>query len=620
MAPHAILDYEDGRSGMLPLPIKPSAQNGSTQSPRAAPDSLKVVGVSDTNAAVVPDPIIEEQPLRPRFSPDDVVPHRQSTQTPFSRSVAAFSSAHMFKSKIALSRPVASRSFYDTHLSEEAKARKPSSLKGAMKYLKPGTISLCGGLPSSEYFPYEKISFNVPHAPDFSSTTTSLATAGKYDTNTGTSDYDLQVALNYGQCMGPPQLMRFLTEHTEIVHDMPYSDWEICLTQGSTSALDLSLRMLCQRGDSILTEEYSFSSAIESFIPMGIRPVGIKVDAEGLCPKNLDYVLSNWTDGAKLSAGKYDGARKPKILYTVPTGQNPTGATQGTQRRKDILAVCEKHDIFVLEDEPYYFLQMEKYVSQRSACDSEASASRSSSPDDLKTFLANLTPSYLHLDTSGRVLRMDSFSKTLAPGCRTGWVTGPANLVERFVRASGLSAQNPSGFSMIAIYKLLEEQWGHHGFLQWLQILRAEYSSRRDIIVEACEKYLPRDIVSWTPPMAGMFHWLQLDGSKHPLHRAGQAFCSSEAVHRALLETIEEQIFVTGTRHDVLIARGSWFRAEKGGHEAEKDRLNSATASPCTRDTTICFRMTFAAASPENIVQAVKRFGDALREEFLQQE
>lgn len=592
-----------------------------TQTQPLTKTKTHVEAVTDTSGVAFPDPVIQTEPTRPRFTYNDVIPHRQTSKAVMAKGVAPFSSAEMFKTSIAISRPKASKSYYESHLTAATKMRKPSSLKGAMKYFTPETISLCGGLPSSEYFPFEELSFNVNKSPLFSSDNVGTVRAGKNDIQDGTSQFDLSVALNYGQSMGPPQLMRFLTEHTEIVHAPPYSNWEIAMTQGSTSALDILFKMFCSSGDSLLTEEYSFSSAIETALPMGIIPVGIKMDAKGMCPKDLEHVLSNWSEGECFSQKKYGGAPRPKVMYIVPTGQNPTGATQDLQRRKDILAICEKYDVLILEDEPYYFLQMDDYVwkSQQNGHTSNGAHSEQAM-SDLSTFIDALVPSYLNLSTTGNVIRIDSFSKIIAPGSRCGWITAPAELVERFVRASETSAQNPSGFSMMALYKLLEEEWGHEGFLRWLQVLRREYSSRRDGIVSACEDHLPTDIVKFDAPMAGMFHWLRVDGSKHPMWLEKSGALETEAEKMALLLEIEEQIFQTAASKHVLIARGSWFRAEKDNQfEPISNGYANGVAEvpqPKTFKTFMYFRMTFAAAPQNKIEEAVKRFGDSLRIEY----
>ena len=116
-----------------------------------------------------------------------------------------------------------------------------------------------------------------------------------------------------------------------------------------------------------------------------------------------------------------------------------------------------------------------------------------------------LIPSYLSLDIDGRVLCMDSVSKVLAPGSRMGWVTASQHVNEKFIRQNNTSAQNPSGFSQVVIYKLLNHHWGHLGFFKQLEGIQAEYVWRRDTFAQAWIEFLPEDIASWKPPRAGMF-------------------------------------------------------------------------------------------------------------------
>ncbi|KIX01807.1 uncharacterized protein Z518_09534 [Rhinocladiella mackenziei CBS 650.93] len=544
----------------------------------------EVEAVTDTSSVVLSDPVLTKSETHPRFTVDHVLPHRQQSQPP-STAVAAFANATMFKSKGCLKKPKAKR--FDHRLTTESKSRQPSSLKGAMKYFRPETISLCGGLPSSDYFPFEQISAKLPLPPQFSEVDTAISgeifSSGKHDARDGKSLFDLSIALNYGQSMGPGALLRFITEHTEIVHNPPYSDWEICLSTGSTSALEISLRMFAERGHYVITEEYTFSSAIETVTPLGCKMLGIKMDADGMLPDDLDRVLSTWDESARR-------APKPFLVYTVPTGQNPTASTQPVQRRKDLYAVAEKHDLFILEDEPYYFLQMEPYVSGQTH-----NVSKPFKPVPVADFLSHLAPSYLSLDTSGRVLRLDSFSKIIAPGSRCGWVTGSPQVIERFIRHNEVSAQNPAGFTMTVLYNLLEENWGHKGFLEWLMYVRAEYTRRRDIIVNACESHLPSEVASWVPPKAGMFHWIKVDMTKHPLY---QAQSKSKGIDYATLLEIEDSVFLSAVDQGVLCAKGSWFRAQRGS------------------DTELFFRTTFAAAPAEKIIEAIRKLGVAMRTEF----
>ena len=370
--------------------------------------------------------------------------------------------------------------------------------QAAGKHLKkPGLISLGGGLPCAEYFPFQSIGMKIPTVPHFSEAEVRQygreVQIGKYDVlEKEDSVYDLSIALNYGQATGSAQLVRWVTEHTELVCNPPYADWRCCLTVGSTGALEQAYRMLLdrQRGDSMLTEEYSFSTALETVAPLGIKVFGVDIDEQGLLPESMDEILSNWDAGAR-------GARKPHTLYTVPSGQNPTGATQGEARRRAIYAVAQKHDVYIIEDEPYYFLQMQPYTGQ--------DAPDPPPPATVEEFLETLIPSLLSMDVDGRVLRMDSFSKVVVPGSRLGWITASEQMVERFIRHGEVANQGPSGISQVLIHKLLDEEWGHEGYLKWLINLRLEYTNRRNIILAACENYLPRNIVTWNPPAAGMF-------------------------------------------------------------------------------------------------------------------
>ncbi|KAI1123378.1 aromatic amino acid aminotransferase-like protein [Nemania abortiva] len=496
---------------------------------------------------------------------------------------AAYSDSDMFKSPQAHNQPKARR--WDHLLSPEAIARKPCVLKLAATYLKtPGILSLGGGLPSADNFPIESLSLQVPHPPLFDKASAEVpgsdATIGKHDMRDKDGVYDLSVALNYGQAVGSAQMLRWVTEHTELVFRPPYADWRCALSIGSTGALESALRLFCDRSrrDSILTEVYSFSTALETIAPMGIKCFGVGIDEQGLLPGDLDEILSNWDEDVR-------GARKPTVLYTVPSGQNPTGATMRAQRRKDVYDVCSKHDVYIFEDEPYYYLQMPPYDKANSAA--KPGAVDITSTQSTESFLQSLIPTMLSIDVDGRVLRMDSFSKVVVPGSRMGWVTGSEQVIERYIRHNECSSQGPAGFSQALMYKLLDETWGHEGYFRWLMHIRSEYTRRRDAILDACEAHLPKDVVSWTPPAAGMFLWLCVDHTRHP--HAGQ---------KTILE-LEEEIFESCLEGGVLACRGSWFRAERD-----------------VEPTGLFFRTTFAASSQADMDVAIQRFGKAIRASF----
>ncbi|KAI9879971.1 MAG: Aromatic/aminoadipate aminotransferase 1, partial [Pleopsidium flavum] len=461
----------------------------------APPTAIDVDGFIDTTSNIMSEPLTISG-----------VSARRAKAPKILGGIATYAASDMFKGPVVHGKPKAKR--WDYRLSAESTSRKGSSIKTAIKHLKkPGLISLGGGLPSSEYFPIESIDIKVPIPGHFSEQETKesgvILHTGKHDFAEGKGLY----ALNYGHAAGSVQLVRFVTEHTEvliprpyhyqlsltlhqIVHNPPYQDWGCTLTAGSTSALDMAFRTFTTRGEYIMSEEYTFATAVETAGPMGVKVIGIKMDEQGLLPSNMDDILTNWDEHAR-------GAKKPWLLYTVPSGQNPTGATQGRERRKQIYQVAQKHDIYILEDEPYFFLQMQPYTGPN-APDVPPPASH-------EEFIKALIPSLLSMDVDGRVMRMDSFSKVLSPGSRVGWITASEQIIERLLRHTEVSTQHPSGISQILLYKLLEEAWGHAGYLDWLINLRVQYTKRRDNICYACEMYLPKEIASWNPPAAGMF-------------------------------------------------------------------------------------------------------------------
>ncbi|KAF4837566.1 Aminotransferase swnA [Colletotrichum siamense] len=425
-------------------------------------------------------------------------------------------------------------------------ARMPSKLKAAAATLKTSSmISLGTGRPNPKYFPWDSlIAHGKRHQGDgaFGDDTTPASCSA------GDKDFDLSKALNYGDAAGHAQLIRFVTEHVDLIHKPQYEDWRTCLTCGTTSALDIVFRMFVKPGDSVLFESLTYPPTIEI--------------------AEAQKVLSNW-----------DEARGPKpfVLYTIPSGHNPTGVTQSTERREAIYEVAEKHDLLIIEDDPYFYLQLENGSS------TQLSAEK---------YLENLPTSYLSLDRSGRVIRLDSTSKILAPGLRIGWLTASAEIVRIFVANTEISSAFPAGPSQVMMYKLLAESWGHRGFFDWLSHISLEYSRRRDILVEACEKHLPPDVCDWNVPKFGMFLLVRLDVSKHPAVR------SSESLETDTILNIEDRIYKKSSVNGVLVTKGSWFAAKT-------ENVREAS-----------LRLTFVAAPEAALETAVEAFGRTVQGEF----
>lgn len=382
--------------------------------------------------------------------------------------------------------------------------------------------------------------------------------------------------MNYGYSAGCPQLVRFITEHVEMIHSPPYQDWESCLTCSTTSAIDILLRILCDRGDWVVMEQYTYPGTVEAAKNMGLRILSIAMDDQGILPTDLDQKLCHWDPKSK----------KPSVLYTIPSGQNPTGVTQSAVRRREVYKIAEKHDLLVIEDDPYCFIQL----GRRS--DPEDSQGSSLNPEQ---YLQHLPPSYLSMDTSGRVLRLDSTSKILAPGLRCGWMTGCKQLVAKFLSVTDLCAVAPSGPSQVMLSKLLDEGWGHEGLITWLDDLSSRYRRRLQIMTTACGRFFPINVCEWSIPKHGMFLWIQVDWSRHPVVLTE---CSSPSQNATTTVDVEDSIYQACIKCGVQVSKGSWFLAT----QAIPDK--------------VFFRITFAATDETHLEVAIARFGSVLCEEF----
>lgn len=263
------------------------------------------------------------------------------------------------------------------------------------------------------------------------------------------------------------------------------------------------------------------------------------------------------------------------------------------ERRREIYALCQQYDIIIIEDDPYWNLQ---YPSAKSlAAEYRGLPVDATSPtrnynahgrSSGYKFLDSLVPSFLSLDTDGRVVRLDTFSKTIAPGCRLGWITAQPAIVERIARISETSTQQPSGFVQAMVAELLvgqqtdepaaaakkrgDQGWRMDGWVRWLEGLRGGYEKRMQDMCSTLEegKYIidagddadSADDSTWEVvdkvqmydfvwPEGGMFVWIKASFDTHPLHGK----YSVEKLSRAFW------LFLTQAPHLSLLAPGNMF-------------------------------------------------------------
>lgn len=458
---------------------------------------------------------------------------------------------------------------WDHRLSDESLTQGVSPLKESAKTVNPSaTIPLGTGRSNPVYYPWQSMTMTGAKE---SRHTRALNPTNPMTCTKGETAFDLSAALNYAEPSGWSQLVASFRENTRLIHNPPYRDWDTTLTCGSTSAIDIALRMFCNRGDWILTESLTYPGTLMASRAQGLRTQGIEMDEDGLVPEDLDAKLRCW-DTLR--------GRKPFVLYTIPSGHNPTGITQSTTRKDAIYEIAERHDLLILEDDPYFFLRLDE---SSEPLDTFPSFSR------FGQFRKSLPTSYLSLDRSGRVIRVESTSKILAPGLRCGWLTASRQIVDMFMNFAEVGPSSPSGPSQVMLYKLLVEKWGQEGFADWLIHLSQEYRSRRDAMIAAFEKHLPKEICTWTTPAHGIFLWITVDLERH-------SDCAEKRTEQC--HAVEDRIYEGAESNGVLVARGSWFNAES-----------------CMDN--VSFRMTFVAtASQDDLKRGVEQFGKAVRDEF----
>jgi kynurenine/2-aminoadipate aminotransferase len=293
-----------------------------------------------------------------------------------------------------------------------------------------------------------------------------------------------------------PSLLTQLKAITEAEHSPSYKDWDLCVTTGSQDALTKAFEMLLSPGDILVVEAPTYPGALAYLKPMGVRFLAIPTDEHGI----RDDVLRE-----QVSALSAEDRARCRVLYTIPTGQNPAGVTASPERKKKIYDACRDLDMLILEDDPYWQLDF-------TAIDSDAPRQ-----------------SYMSMDTDQRVLRFDSASKILSSGLRLGWASGPKLLIERLCLATQATTLHASGVPQAMAASLLKA-WGVDGWRRHIDRARKGYRQRRDWMIEAIQEELG-DRVEYSVPTAGMFVWLKLKNS--PMR--AQALIEAKAVDSKVL-------------------------------------------------------------------------------------
>lgn len=330
---------------------------------------------------------------------------------------------------------------------------------------------------------------------------------------------DGQTALQYSLTEGLLPLREALSEKMQ-KYGVPAEPHNIMLTNGSQQALDLIGRIFIDEGDVIVTGNPTYLGALQAFKVYSPRIEAIPVDDEGMQVEKLEQVLKKV---------------KPKFIYVLPNFHNPMGVTLTLERRTQLVRIAAKYGTPIVEDDPYGELRFEG--------------------EDITPIVV------LHKEN---VLYLSTFSKTLAPGIRLGWVVAPEQIIRKLVQAKQATDLHTSTFIQMIANDIMRR-----GILRaHSKVIKAAYGERRHIMTTSMEEHFPKG-VTWTKPVGGLFLWARTPEHVNTMD---------------LLETAVEE--------KVAYVPGTVFYPDGSG-------LNT-------------MRLNFSNATPEKIREGIKRLGRVL--------
>src|SRR5438270_12304607 len=390
---------------------------------------------------------------------------------------------------------------------------KSSAIRELLKVTqKPEIISFGGGLPAPDVFPVKRFDEACHKV---------------------LSEHGAQ-ALQYGTTEGYQPLREMIARNLARYRIVASAD-NVLITSGSQQALDLIGKLLINRGDRILVEAPTYLGALQAFNVYGAQYVSVPVDEDGLLTEQLD---------SSLRAG-------PKFMYVLPNFQNPAGVTLSEGRRHQLILLADKYGIPIIEDDPYGQLRYEgEHIAPLVVLDRE-NVRRDNG------------------FTLGNVIYLSTFSKTLAPGIRLGWIVAPPDVINKFVQLKQGADLHTSSFAQFVAYEVARD-----GFLdEHVRLIRKVYRERRDVMLSALKEHFPAE-VTWTHPQGGLFLWVTLPEGMD---------C--------------QQLFRTALEHNVAFVPGESFYAT---NHVSRPHM----------------RLNFSNATPEQIREGIRRLGDAVKQQM----
>jgi DNA-binding transcriptional MocR family regulator len=387
-----------------------------------------------------------------------------------------------------------------------------SEIRELLKLIqRPEVISFAGGVPDDRLFPLDALS-------------------GAYE-RVFRSNSGAGAAFQYSISEGYPPLRDWIAGHMAR-KGVPADADRILVTSGSQQALEFIGKLLIGSGDSIVVTKPTYLGALQAFSPNQPEYLSVATDAEGPLLDEVEAAL----------------AQKPKLFYLVPDFQNPSGVTVSEERRRAIVALCARYKVPLIEDAAYAELRYDgEPIPSLAAIDAE-----------------------LH-GAPSVVLHCGTFSKTMVPGLRIGWVTGMAEAVDKLVLMKQAADLHSSTVNQMVLHDLVTQIYDRH-----IPVLIDAYRARRDTMLAAMEEHFPKGCV-WNRPVGGMFVWVELP----------EGIDGAALLERAIREA------------DVAFVPGAPFFADRSHRSA--------------------IRMSFVTTPPERIREGIRRIGVLLAEEIAKQ-
>ncbi|MCW7754356.1 PLP-dependent aminotransferase family protein [Desulfobotulus sp. H1] len=361
----------------------------------------------------------------------------------------------------------------------------------------PQIISFAGGLPNRNFFPVEALQ---------NASNKVFETAGRE-------------ALQYANSEGDLILREMIASRYKEKKGLDIKVDNILITSGSQQGLDLMGKILLNDGDGVVIEEPGYLGAIQAFSVYRASFHPVPISEEGMDTERLQSILQQ---------------KKPRILYTVPNFQNPSGITYSEAGRDALAAVLERSDTLLIEDDPYGEL-------------------RFTGKD--KTSFAKRLPD--------QTVMLGSFSKIVAPGLRIGWIVAPDLIMEKLIVAKQASDLHTQYLGQLIIRQFLQDNDldGH------ISTITDVYNQQRLAMIRGVEQYFPEG-VQFTRPEGGMFLWMTLPSD----------LSAMSLFHRAIDKKVA---FVPGdpfyaSRKHVSTLRLNFSCVDKAGIDTGMARLGGA--------------------------------------------